>query len=296
MAAHRHGADANERRLAWALALAASYMAAEAVGGWWAGSRALLADAGHMLADVFALSLSLVAFRIAHRPAGAQQTYGHHRTEVLAALANGILLVGVAVLVVNAAVERLGTPRDILGGPMLAIASGGLAVNLAGLWILRTGRRENLNVRGAWLHVASDALGSVGAITAGALIWAFGWTWADPVASLLIALLIVYASWSLLREAVAVLMEWAPAHVAVAQVEASIREFAGVLTVHDLHVWTISSGRVALSGHVVSTRDCDRDKLLQDVSDLLHERFQIEHSTIQIETEAFDEPGGVCFT
>lgn len=296
MAAHRHGANANARRLTWALALAASYMAAEAVGGWWTGSLALLADAGHMLADVFALSLSLLAIRIAQRPAGAQQTYGHHRTEVLAALANGLLLVGVAVLVANEAVVRLGTPRDILGGPMLAIAAGGLAVNLAGLWILRTGRHENLNVRGAWLHVASDALGSVGAITAGALVWAFGWTWADPVASLVIAVLIIYASWSLLREAVAVLMEWAPAHVGVAQVETSICELDGVLAVHDLHVWTISSDRIALSGHVVSTRDCDRDKLLQDVSDLLHQRFQIEHSTVQIETEAFDEPGGVCFT
>jgi len=296
MAAHQHGAHSNERRLGWALALVAVYMTAEAVGGWWTGSLALLADAGHMLADVFALSLSLIAFRLARRPAGRQQTYGHHRTEVLAALTNGILLVGVAFLVANEALARLGTTREILGGPMLAIAVGGLAVNLAGLWILGSGSRENLNVRGAWLHVASDALGSVGAITAGALIWAFDWTWADAAASLAIAALILYASWTLLREAVAVLMEWAPAHVKVARVEESILELGGVVAVHDLHVWTISSGRIALSGHVVSTRDCDRDNLLQVVSDRLHEHFEIEHSTIQIETEDFDEPGGVCFT
>ena len=296
MDAHHHGAQSNERRLGWALALAATYMAAEAIGGWWTGSLALLADAGHMLADVFALGLSLLASRIARRPAGRQQTYGHHRTEVLAALPNGVLLIAVALLVVNEAFDRLGTTRDILGGPMLAIAAGGLAVNLAGLWILGSGSRENLNVRGAWLHVASDALGSLGAITAGALIWAFGWTWADAAASLAIAALILYASWTLLREAVGVLMEWAPAHVDVAGVEASILELEGVVAVHDLHVWTISSGRIALSGHVVSTRDFDRDKLLQVVSDRLHEHFQIEHSTIQIETEDFDEPGGVCFT
>ncbi|HJO25531.1 MAG: cation diffusion facilitator family transporter [Myxococcota bacterium] len=296
MTAHQHGAHGTERRLAWALGLAATYMGAEAVGGWWTGSLALLADAGHMLADVFALSLSLLAARLARRPAGSQQTYGHHRTEVLAAMTNGILLVGVAFLVVNEALDRIGTSRDILGGPMVAIATGGLAVNFVGLWILRSGSRENLNIRGAWLHVASDALGSIGAITAGILIWAFGWTWADPAASVLIATLIVYASWTLLREAVAVLMEWAPAHVEVTQVEESILGLDEVSAVHDLHVWTISSGRIALSGHVVSTPGCNRDKLLQDVSDLLHERFQIEHSTIQIETEDFDEPGGVCFT
>lgn len=296
MAGHNHGGDANERRLGWALGLAATYMAAEAVGGWWTGSLALLADAGHMLADVFALSLSLLAARLARRPASRQQTYGHHRTEVLAALTNGILLVVVALLVVNEALDRFGTSREILGGPMLAIATGGLAVNLVGLWILSSGRRENLNVRGAWLHVAADAMGSVGAMTAGVLVWAFGWLWADAAASIAIAALILYASWSLLREAVAVLMEWAPSNVDVAGVEGSILQLEGVLAVHDLHVWTISSGRIALSGHVVAMRNCDRDKLLQSVSDSLHQNFRIEHSTIQIETEDFDEPGGVCFT
>jgi cobalt-zinc-cadmium efflux system protein len=162
---HAH-ASAPQQRLRWALVLAAGYMCAEVVGGWWTGSLALLADAGHMLSDVFALSLSLLAFRLAQRPSTAQQTYGHHRTEILAALAHGMLLVGVAVFVVSEAVERLGEPRTILGGPMLAIAAGGLAVNLAALAILGEARRENLNVRGAWLHVLSDALGSVGAMLA----------------------------------------------------------------------------------------------------------------------------------
>ncbi len=297
MGGHHHGADqANEKRLRWALLLAASYMTAEAVGGWWTGSLALLADAGHMLSDSLALTLSLLAFRLARRPSGSQQTYGHHRTEVLAALANGLLLVGVAVFVFREALGRFGGEHEIMGGPMLGIASGGLLVNLLALWILHAGSRDNLNVRGARLHVLSDALGSVGAISAGGLIWAFGWTWADPVASLLISVLIVHAAWALLREAVSVLMEWAPAHVDVRTVEDAIRMVAGVTAVHDLHVWTISSGRVALSGHVVATRDHDAGKLLQQLSDLLHDRFAIEHSTLQIETEDFDEPGGVCFT
>ncbi|MDJ0847450.1 MAG: cation diffusion facilitator family transporter [Myxococcota bacterium] len=292
----RHQGPQAQRRLRAALALAATYMVAEVVGGWWTGSLALLADAGHMLSDVFALSLSLLAFRLAQRPSSAQQTYGHHRTEILAALAHGVLLVGVAVFVVREAVERFGAPREILGGPMLAIAAGGLAVNVAALIILGEARRDNLNVRGAWLHVLSDALGSMGAILAGAAIWAYGWTWADPVASLLISLLVVYSAWALLREAVGVLMEWAPPHIDVAGVEGAIRSLPGVAAVHDLHVWTISSGRVSLSGHVVAERRDDHVKLLQQVTDMLHERFGIFHSTVQIETDDFDEPGGVCFT
>ncbi len=295
--AHHPTADpGNESRLRLALLLALAYMTAEAIGGWWTGSLALLADAGHMLSDSLALGLSLFAFRLARRPAGAQQTFGHHRSEVLAALANGLLLVGVAVFVLSEAFERFGTPRDILGAPMMGIAVGGLCVNLLALRILHGGSRDNLNMRGAWLHVLSDALGSVGAIVAGGLVWGFGWTWADPAASILIAVLIIHAAWSLVREAVSVLMEWAPSHVEVPEVERALGAIEGVVDVHDLHVWTISSGRVALSGHVVAERGFDTAKLLQQLSDLLHDRFAIEHSTLQIETEEFDEPGGVCFT
>ncbi len=289
-------AASNQARLGVALGLAAAYMVAEVIGGLWTGSLALLADAGHMLSDVVALSLSVLAIRLARRPATRQQTYGHHRTEILAALAHGLLLVGVAVYIVTEAAERIQSPQPILGGPMLVIASGGLAVNLVGLWVLSEGRHHNLNVRGAWLHVLSDALGSIGAIAAGALVWGFGWYWADPVASALIALLVVYSAWALLREAVAVLMEWAPGHVDVQQVEGCIAALPGVLAVHDLHVWTISNGMIALSGHVVAQNPTGHDKLLQEISDLLHRRFEISHATIQIESEDFDEPGGVCFT
>jgi cobalt-zinc-cadmium efflux system protein len=298
MHAHDRRATAahNRRRLLLALGLAATTMLAEAVGGLWTGSLALLADAGHMLSDVSALSLSLLALGLAQRPKGPQQTYGHHRTEILAALANGVLLVGVSVSIGLESVQRFGRPVEILAGPMLAIASLGLLANLAALGLLWSGRRHDLGVRGAWLHVASDALGSVGAITAGALVLAFGWSWADPLASLGISGLVLWSAWALLREAVGVLMEWAPPHLDVREIERAIRELPGVGAVHDLHVWTIASGMVALSGHVVAGEDRDPRKLLQEVSDLLHDRFEISHSTIQIESKDFDEPGGVCFT
>ncbi len=297
---HQHdrhaAAGENRRRLLLVLGLAALTMVAEAIGGLWTGSLALLADAGHMLSDVSALSLSVVALSLAQRPRGPQQTYGHHRTEILAALANGVLLAGVALSILVEAIERIGRPTPILAGPMLAIASLGLAVNVSALGLLWSGRQHDMNVRGAWLHVASDALGSVGAISAALLVLAFGWGWADPVASLLISGLVLWSAWTLLREAVAVLMEWAPAHLDVREIERAIRDLPGVGAVHDLHVWTIASGMIALSGHVVSGEDGDPRKLLQEVSDLLHDRFGIDHSTIQIESKDFDEPGGVCFT
>jgi cobalt-zinc-cadmium efflux system protein len=289
-------AEQSRRRLGLALGLAVVAMLAEAAGGLWTGSLALLADSGHMLSDVSALSLSLFALTLAQRPRGPQQTYGHHRTEILAALANGILLVAVAISIGIESVGRLGRPTAILAGPMLAIAAFGLAVNLAALALLWPGRRHHLGIRGAWLHVASDALGSVGALSAGALVLAFGFAWADPVASLLISGLVLWSAFALLREAVGVLMEWAPPHLDVREIERALRDLPGVTAVHDLHVWTIASGMVALSGHVVAGDEGDPRKLLQEVCDLLHDRFGIGHSTIQIESRDFDEPGGVCFT
>ncbi len=295
---HRHASPASQRRqgrLAIVLALVAGYMLAEAVGGLWTGSLALLADAGHMLADVIALSLGLFAVRLAQRSPTPQRTYGYHRTEILVALAQGALLAGVALALLIEAVQRLGEPHEILAGPMLAIAAGGLLVNLIGLALLARGREHDLNLRGVWLHVLSDALGSAGAITAALLLLAFGWSWADPLAGVAIAALIVRSSWSVLREAVSVLMEWAPEHVDVEAIQRQLGAMPGVIAVHDLHVWTITSGMVALSGHVVAGESRERGKLLQEVSDLLHERFGIDHATIQIESEDFREPGGVCF-
>lgn len=267
-------------------------MVAEVVGGLAANSLALLADAGHMLSDVGALGLSLFAIWMAARPSGPGQTFGYHRIEILAALANGATLIALSIWIVVAAVGRLQDPPEVQGPLMLAVAAGGLVVNLVALGILHGGRDESLNVRGAWLHVMADALGSVQAIAAGALIWGLGWHWADAVASIAIAVLIVYSSWSLLQEAVSVLMESAPGHLDVDEVRDAILGVDGVCEVHDLHVWTITSGFVALSAHVVNVaEEGEPADLVPAVREELHHRFGIDHVTIQVEAEPC---GTVC--
>jgi len=272
------------RSLATTLALSAVYMVAEVVGGIVTNSLALLADAGHMLTDVAALGLSLFAMWAAQRPVTRERTYGYHRLEILAALSNGATSIAIAILILVEAVRRWRNPPAVAGGLMLLIACGGLIVNLVALRLLRGGRRENLNVRGAWLHVLTDALGSMQAIAAGALIAAFGWRWADPAASVLIAILVAYSSWGLLREAVGVLMEGAPGGLDVDKVANAIMATPGVRALHDLHVWTITSGFVALSAHVVVESDCP-DDVLWRARAVLRERFDITHSTIQVERE-----------
>lgn len=287
---HRHGGrGANRRRLLITLILAASYMVAEVVGGLLTNSLALIADAGHMLSDVAALGLSLFAIRVAERPPTPRRSYGYHRTEILAALVNAATLIAVAVYVVIEAYRRMREPPEVLGALMMWIAVGGLAINLLGLWILRAGRRESLNVRGAWLHVATDALGSVGAIVGGLLIWLFGWYWADPVASVLISILVAYSSWGLLKESVGVLMEGTPAGVDMHEVRAEMLSVEGVSSVHDLHVWSITSGMVALSGHVCMVDGSSQGALLAELRTRLHDRFGIDHMTIQCEPAGFSE-------
>jgi cobalt-zinc-cadmium efflux system protein len=291
---HAHGGDAAQRRrLQIVLALVVAYMAAEVAGGLWTGSLALLADAGHMASDSASLVLSLFALWVARRPATPRRSYGYYRAEILAALAQGGLLVAVAIAVALEAFERFSSPADVRAAPMLAIAAGGLAVNLVSLAILHRGRSDNMNVRGAFLHVLSDALGSVGAITAAALLWSFGWRWADPAASLAIAALIVVSAWNLLSEATGVLLEGTPAHIDVDRVRDAIRGVPGALAVHDLHVWSIASGMVALSCHVVVEAGRDGGKVLSEVNRALANGFQIDHTTIQIEPEGFEE-NGVC--
>lgn len=290
---HDHGAaygEENRKRLKIVLGLVTLYLVAEVVGGLLTNSLALLADAGHMASDAGALALSLFAMWISRKPPTAKHTYGYYRTEILAALVNGATLVAISVYVVIEAVQRFSEPAHVEGGLMMVIAAGGLLVNLAGLWILNAGRSESLNVQGAWLHVLTDALGSVGAMVAGGLIWAFGWAWADPAASILISVLVLYSSWALLKEAVAVLMEGAPGNVDVDQVREAIRAVPGVRAVHDLHVWTITSGMVALSGHVVVGDEDYTPVMLTRIRQPLHERFGIDHVTVQLECENFEEP------
>lgn len=279
----------SKRRLAIAVALAAGYMLAEVAGGLLTNSLALLADAGHMLSDVAALCLSLFALWMAERPPTARRTYGYYRMEILAALVNGAALVAVAIFVFVEACQRLFHPPEVQGLAMTAIAVGGLGVNLLSLAVLSGVRDASLNLRGAWLHVLGDSLGSVGAITAGMLIWGFGWRWADPAVSAAIGALIVYSSGRLLSESVAVLMESAPRGIDVDAIQDAVRGVPGVASVHDLHVWTITSGMDSLSAHVVAVDDGPAAPLLGEIRSLLAAQFGIHHVTIQIEPEDFHE-------
>ncbi len=279
---HDHARHANVRRIAVTLGLVATYMVAEVVGGILSGSLALLADAGHMLSDAASLALALAAMWVARRPRTPAHTYGYHRAEILAALANGVTLVVIAVFIVREAWHRFQDTPDVDGPLMLGVAVGGLVVNLIGMAVLHGGRDESLNVRGAWLHVLADTLGSVQAIAAGLLIWTLGWDWVDPTASLLIAALIVFSSWTLLRDSVNVLLEGAPGHLDTREIRDALLEADGVADLHDLHVWTITSGFVSLSVHLV-VESGRPDDLLWQVRTMLRERFDIEHSTIQIE-------------
>jgi cobalt-zinc-cadmium efflux system protein len=282
---HHHGDGSNARRLAVVLVLTALYMVAEAVGGWLSHSLALLADAGHMLSDVAALGLSLFAAWISRRPPTPARSYGFYRTEILAALINAATLIAISVWIFVEAYRRLHAPPEVAGGMLMVIATGGLFVNLAGMWVLHGGRNENLNVRGAWLHVATDALGSVGTIIAGAAVLYLGWTWADPVASVIIALLVCYSSWALLKESVEVLMEGTPSGIDPDRVRDALREVPGVQAVHDLHIWSITSGRVSLSAHIdVDGSRPDRE-ILPELCAGLRERFAITHVTLQLESE-----------
>jgi cobalt-zinc-cadmium efflux system protein len=279
------GTNANSRRLWLTLALVLVYMGAEVAGGIISGSLALIADAGHMLSDAAALALTLFAMSYAKRPATPRRTYGSYRAEIIAALVNGATLVAVAIYIFIEAIERFQQPPEVQGGVMLVVATGGLVVNGAGLLILHTGRGDSLNMRGAWLHVLTDALGSLQAIIAGGLIWAYGWHWIDPVASVLIGLLVIYSSWSLITQSVAVLMEGAPGHIDVDAVRNALLEVPSVTHVHDLHVWTITSGFVALSAHVTSPDVTKHATVLAAARSILGERFSIRHTTIQIDRE-----------
>ena len=279
---------AERRSLSLALALTVVVMVAEAVGGWLTGSLSLQADAGHMLTDASALGLALLALWFASKPADPKATYGYYRLEILAALANGVTLLLLALYIGWEAVERLRDPQPIRAGTMLVVAGIGLATNLLGILLLK-GRGHSLAVKGAYLHLLGDTLSSVGVVAAGAVVWFTGFTAADAVVSVLIALVVVYGAIRLVREAVDVLLEAVPAHLDLAEVLHAMEHVEGVTAVHDLHIWTISSGMHALSAHVV-VGGCDlgkNDEILRRVKGELHEQFGIDHVTLQIETPAY---------
>jgi cobalt-zinc-cadmium efflux system protein len=300
---HRHGhARGNRNRLSIVLLLTAVVMIAELLGGLWTGSLALLADAGHMLADVAVLILALMAVWFGARPATPRKTFGYYRLEILAALINGVGLVLISFFIFYEAYQRWFARPVIRSVPMTVVAAGGLVANLICALLLHRGREEDLNVRGAWLHVIGDALGSTGAIIAGVLIMLFGWTAADSAISVFIGLLIVWSSWHLIRDATNVLLEGTPAHINLAAVEAAIMETEGVSDVHDLHVWTITSGREALSAHVIHAYLISQSTLLKELRAKLLDRFGVDHLTIQMETADFEDEaihfchaGTACF-
>jgi cobalt-zinc-cadmium efflux system protein len=288
---HAHGAhghahdlrDQDRRALRIALAITVGFLVLEVIGGWLAGSLALLADAGHMATDALGLALALWAARLAGRRPTDEKTFGHRRAEVLAALANGVLLGAVAIEIGLAAIGRLGSPPPVAGRLMLGVALAGLGANLAAASVLARLGSGGINVRAALWHVLGDALGSVGAIAAAAVILLFGWTGADPVVAIAIAALILVSAWRLVRESLDVLMEGTPAHVDLDALVAAIRAVPGVVDVHDLHVWTLTSGYHALSAHVDVSPDADGHAVLHILSDLAAQRFQVVHTTFQLE-------------
>jgi cobalt-zinc-cadmium efflux system protein len=284
--AHRETAAARSRgALTAALALTGGYMIVEAIGAWLSGSLALLADAAHMLTDVGGLALALFAIWVASRPPTRAKTYGYYRAEILAALVNAVVLLGVAGAILFEAWERLLHPAPVLGGPMLVIGGVGLIVNLVGAWLLHRDAEQSLNVRAAYFEVLSDAVSSLGVLLAAGVVVMTGWTAADALVSLAIAVFIVPRTWRLLRQAVNVLLEGAPAHLDLGAIEAAITGVPGVRRVHDLHVWTLTSGREAMSAHVIVNDVRESERLLDALHTVLHARFGIDHTTIQIETE-----------
>ena len=277
------------RRLKFALALSCVYFFAELIGGFLTNSLALLSDAGHMLSDIGALALSLFAFRIAKRPATVSSTFGYHRVEILAALFNGLTLWLIVGVIFAAAYNRFLDPPAVESYGMMVVASVGLLVNILAGAILYGSHHHNLNLRGAFLHIVSDALGSVGAIAAGLIMLFTGWYVADPVISILIGLLILHASWNLVKESLSVLMQSVPKGIRLEEVQKCLEEVEGVSKVHDLHVWAVTSDIFTLSAHAVVENGGDFHQVLNGIEDILKERFNIEHITIQLETESREE-------
>jgi cobalt-zinc-cadmium efflux system protein len=281
---HHHRADDN-RRMGVVLAINLAMLAAGIVGGIVFDSLALLADAGHVLADVGAIALALFAAWMASRPAGPQRTFGFRRTEIFAALANGVTLVAVSVFVFIEAVARMSDPPDVQGVGVLIVGAFGLAGNAIATWILMRGDRSNVNLEGVLRHSAADALGSLGVIVAGVLVLTTGWDQADPVVSIAIGVLILLGSWRLLREPFDVLMESAPEGIDVQEVGSAMCNVPGVREVHDLHVWTVTSGFPALAAHIRSEPSESADEVRERIEAVLHERFGLDHTTLQVVPE-----------
>jgi cobalt-zinc-cadmium efflux system protein len=278
-----HGRGADRRALAIVFALTSTFVVAEVLGGLLTGSLALLADAGHMLSDALSLGIALFAVWLAGRPATPNRSFGYKRAEILAALFNGATLVAISIWIFVEAYGRFFEPPEILGGWMLAVAALGLVVNVAGVMILWRSGGESLNLQGALRHVMADVLGSVGAIAAALVILATGWWYADPIISVLIGLLVLGSSWRLVRDSINILLEGTPSGIDAGEVGRSMVGVPGVSEVHDLHVWTITSGYPALAAHVLVGRDEDCHARRRDLEEILAREYGIEHTTLQVD-------------
>ncbi len=277
-----------QKNLLRVLLITGTFMIIEVVGSLLTGSLALLADAGHMLTDVAALGLSAFVMWMAARPSTPEHSYGYHRAEILAAVTNAVVLLLLAIWILFEAYRRVFEPPHVLGVPMLLIGCIGLAVNVASMKLLVDESASSLNVRSAYLEVLSDAISSIGVILAGAIIWMTGWSLIDPLLSVGISGFIVWRTWSLLSQAVHVLMEGVPTHLNAREVGQAMASVSGVKGIHDLHIWTITSGLDALSAHVVVPVGADRDAVLGHLQQLLQDRFGIDHVTLQIVEDRSD--------
>ena len=280
---HDHGRGADRRALATVFVLTTVFMVAEVIGGLVTGSLALLADAGHMLSDAFSLGVALFAVWLAEKPATPNRSFGYKRAEILAALFNGVTLVAISIWIFAEAYQRFQEPPEVLGGLMLAVAVLGLVVNIAGVLILSRSGGGSLNLQGALRHVVADVLGSVGAIAAALVILTTGWRYADPVISVLIGLLVLASSWRLLRDSTNVLLEGTPPGINASEVGRSMADTEGIQEVHDLHIWTITSGFPALSAHVLVGQEENCHARRRDLEKLLANEYGIEHTTLQVD-------------
>jgi cobalt-zinc-cadmium efflux system protein len=278
-----HGARENRRRLSRVLGLVSLYLVVEVAGGILTGSLALLADAGHMLTDVVGIGLALVAMKVSERLPTPERTYGYHRFEILAALANAVVLIAVSVYILYEAWERFRDPPAVSSGVMLAVAVGGLAVNLASVFILKAGSGDSLNIKGAYFEVLSDLLSSAGVIAAAAVMWATGWYWADPLVSGAIGLFILPRTWALLNEAVGVLLEGTPPGIELSVLRRAMEDVPGVTSIHDLHVWTITSGMNVLTAHAVIDDGVPHEPVLEGLRRCVTSGFGVGHVTVQVE-------------
>lgn len=289
---HGHTVSAgskNKKSLVLVLSLSALYLIAEVVGGLLTGSLALLADAGHMLTDVGGLALALIAIKLGERQATPRKTYGYYRAEILAALTNAVVLIGISLYILFEAYQRFRNPPEVQSKAMLLVAFIGLLVNLAGMLILRKGSEESLNMKGAYFEVLSDLLTSIGVIIAGVIMLTTGWYYADPLISAGIGLFIFPRTWRLLKEATGVLLEGTPRDVSLEELRRSILSVPGVVGTHDLHVWSLTSGINALSAHVVVTEGTSYNDVLTELTEVITSKFTISHTTIQLELSGYKE-------